>query len=80
MEQLEKALRKLRPDERKKILDILRKLRNRRLENLDLKKLKGRNDIFRVRHGRIRIIYRVDHMGDFFILAIERRSDTTYHF
>jgi len=80
MEQLEKALRKLRPDERKKILDILRKLRNRRLENLDLKKLKGRNDIFRVRHGRIRIIYRVDQKGAIFVLAIERRSDTTYHF
>ena len=44
---------------------------------LDLKKLKGRNDIYRIRKGKIRIIYRVDNK-QIYLLAIERRSENTY--
>lgn len=41
------------------------------------KSLKGRKDIFRVRKGDVRIIYRIQK-GEVFILAIERRSEKTY--
>ena len=44
---------------------------------LDLKKLKGRDDIYRVRKGKIRIIYRLDGK-QIFLLAIERRNENTY--
>lgn len=80
MDKIAKALKKLSPKERELIKEILVKLKNKQLENLDCKKLKGRNDIFRIRKGQLRIIYRQDLKGNIFILAIERRSDTTYNF
>lgn len=80
MDKIGKALRKLTPKERKTIKEILTKLKNQQLNNLDLKKLKGQNDIFRVRKGEIRMIYRQDSTGHILILTIERRNDTTYNF
>ncbi len=80
MDKIEKALQRLRPAERKKIKDILIRLKNHDFKNLDLKKLKGREDIFRIRQGKIRIIYRVDSKDNIFILALQRRNDTTYKF
>ncbi|KKU19494.1 MAG: hypothetical protein UX29_C0003G0033, partial [Parcubacteria group bacterium GW2011_GWA2_46_10] len=44
---------------------------------LDLKKLRGSEDIFRIRKGDIRIIYRRDG-SKLFVLAIERCSEGTY--
>ena len=78
MDKIKKALEKLNPKERKKVKSILIEVKNHRFKNLDIKKLRGRDDIFRVRKGQVRIVYRVDRMGGIFILTIERRSDTTY--
>lgn len=44
---------------------------------LDLKKLKGRNDIYRIRKGKIRIIYRIDGK-QIYLLTIEKRNENTY--
>ena len=77
MDKIEKALRKLNAREKERIKAILKALGLRRLKGLDIKKLRGREDIFRVRKGNIRIIYRI--RGErIFILAIERRSEKTY--
>ncbi|OGZ23470.1 MAG: hypothetical protein A3A08_00945 [Candidatus Nealsonbacteria bacterium RIFCSPLOWO2_01_FULL_41_9] len=80
MDKIEKALQKLTPEEKKTVKDILAKLESRRFKNLNLKKLKGRDDIFRIHKGKIRIIYQLGSSSKIFILAIERRSDTTYNF
>ena len=80
MDRIEKALQKLTPEEREIVRGILARLKNRQFKNLNLKKLKGRDDIFRVRRGKIRIIYRSNSAGQIFILAIERKNDTTYNF
>lgn len=58
------------------IKDILLKITGNDFTGLDLKKLKGRNDVFRVRKGKIRIIFRKTETIS--ILAIERRSDNSY--
>ena len=47
------------------------------MSGLQVAKLKGRQDIFRVRKGRLRIIYRQSGTSTD-ILAIERRSEKTY--
>ena len=78
MDKIQKALKKLRPKERQAVKMILQKLTNLNFSGLDLQKLKGRNDLYRVRKGSMRMIYRVAG-GKIFILAIERRSDTTYN-
>jgi len=78
MDRVEKALKKLNGGERQKIKEILTQLQTGSFENLDIKKLKGRGDIFRVRKGKIRIIYRSDKKKKIYIITIERRTDTTY--
>jgi len=79
MDKIQKALEKLTSKEKKKVKEVLVKLKNQQLRNLDIKKLKGREDIFRVRKGQIRIIYKIDRKGGIFILIIEKRNDTTYN-
>ena len=78
MDKIQKVLAKLTSKEREKIKEILVKLKNHQLEDLDLKKLKGRDDIFRIRKGQIRIIYRMAQNGSIFILTIERKNEATY--
>ena len=78
MDKIEKALKKLTEKERDVVRDLLRCLAGNETENLDIKKLKGHDDIFRVRKASLRIIYRKDPHGRIFLLAIERRSESTY--
>ncbi len=77
MDKIKKALSKLTGEEREKVRGILQGIEKGNFANLDIKKLKARKDIFRVRKGSIRIIYRKTK-DRFFILTIERRSDKTY--
>ncbi|KKS15745.1 MAG: hypothetical protein UU71_C0016G0015 [Parcubacteria group bacterium GW2011_GWB1_41_6] len=78
MDKVTKALKALNEYERKVAKLILEKIIRKDFSNLDIKKLKSREDIFRIRKGKIRIIYRIDKKGEVFILTIERRSDKTY--
>ena len=80
MDRIEKELRKLTSKEREQIADLLRKLAAGKTANLNIKKLKGYNDIFRIRKGGLRIIYRKDAKVKIFVLAIERRREDTYKF
>ena len=77
-DRIEKALGKLSAKERKKIAEILGLIRTGRLDGLDIKKLKGRDDIFRARKGDMRVIFRRATDGTLFVLAVERRTSTTY--
>lgn len=78
MDKIDKALKRLSSNERKIIKPLLEKILNNDLKNLDIKKLKGYDGIFRVRKGKIRVIYKIDKNDEIFILAIERRTDKTY--
>jgi mRNA-degrading endonuclease RelE of RelBE toxin-antitoxin system len=77
MDKIEKALQRLSGKEREWVREVLMKLGQGEPKGLDIKKLKGREDIFRVRRGGIRIIYRVEN-SSIYILAIERRNEETY--
>lgn len=57
--------------------EILTRLQSGSAKGLDIKKLKGREDIFRVRKGDVRIIYQLRD-GGIFVLAIDRRNEKTY--
>ncbi len=76
-DRVEKFLRKLNEKEREVVKQVVQSILDGDTQHLDQKKLRGRDDIFRVRKGDIRIIYRVQD-GKIFILLIERRSDNTY--
>ncbi len=77
MDSIRKALKKLDAREQERVKGILTKLSSGDLQGLDIKKLKGRNDIFRVRKGDLRIVYRQENKS-VFILLIERRNEKTY--
>lgn len=79
MDKIKKALKNLLASDRKIIKDILLKIQFGNWEFLDIKKLKNNDDIFRVRKGKMRIIFKSDKNGNIKILAVEKRSDTTYN-
>jgi len=78
MDKIAKALKKLAVGEKEIVKALLIKIDCRNFNGLDIKKLKGRQDIYRVRKGKIRIIY---HISDnkITILTLERRNDNTYN-
>jgi mRNA-degrading endonuclease RelE of RelBE toxin-antitoxin system len=77
VDKIEKALKKLKKKEKEAIKSILTKVQKEKIRDLDIKKLKGRDDIFRVRKGKIRVVFR-KNSENISILSIERRSDKTY--
>ncbi len=77
MDKIQKALNRLSDKEKIIVTGILQRLESNQIAGLDLQKLKGNKDIFRVRKGDLRIIYR-KVKNRIFVLAIERRSEKTY--
>jgi mRNA-degrading endonuclease RelE of RelBE toxin-antitoxin system len=77
MDKIAKALKKLTDREKEIIKAILVKINCQNFNGLDIKKLKSRQDIYRVRKGKIRIIYQLNNK--IFILTIERKNDNTYN-
>ena len=77
MDKIDKFLKKIPEETRREIHKIISLIIKGDLKSLDIKKLKGRENIFRVRRGKIRIIYGIFD-GETKILAIEKRSDNTY--
>lgn len=79
-DKIRKALDRLSPKERKAIDDLLVKIKNGQFDGLDWRKLKGRDGIYRVRKGEMRIIYRLNASGGVVVLEIGRRNDIAYNF
>lgn len=77
MDKIQKLLNSLSKKEKSKMKEILLKIKSKNLEDLDIKKLKGREDVFRIRKGKLRIIF-IYKKQKIYILSIERRSDNTY--
>ena len=80
MDKVSKALKKFSKKEKQVIGLILKNIKSSKLAGFDIKKLKNKDNIFRIRKGKIRIIYLIYNDGEYKILAIERRNDNTYNF
>jgi len=79
MDKIDKALNELIFKEKGRIKNIIKALQLGRFDNLDIKKLKGFQDVFRVRKGRLRIVYQL--LGrKIIILKIDKRKEDTYKF
>ena len=79
VDKITKELKKYSPKEKKWVDFILQKVKRGDFSDLEIKKLKGRQDIYRVRKSDIRIIYR-NYNGKVSLITIERRSDNIYKF
>ncbi len=72
-----KFIAKLSKTEKVVIVELLEKILANKTDGLQIKKLVGSTDIFRVRKGKFRIIYqktKTDHI----IISVDRRSEKTY--
>ncbi|MEK7147253.1 MAG: hypothetical protein AAB772_03305 [Patescibacteria group bacterium] len=79
MPNLKKLLSKFGKEERGIIASLIDAIVSLNWISLDIKKLKGYHNIFRVRKGKIRIIF-IKDKKEISILAIERRHEDTYKF
>ena len=79
MNKIVKALQNLSSREREIVKNILLKIKDSSLSGFDLKKLKNCDDIFRIRKGKLRIIFKKQADDQYSILTIERRSNKTYN-
>ncbi|HPO11480.1 MAG TPA: hypothetical protein PLM63_02780 [bacterium] len=78
MNQITKELKKLSKKEKEIVKKILIDIKNGDISKYDLKKLKGHDNIYRIRKNKIRIIF-IKDLNNCSILTIERRSDKTYN-
>ena len=79
MNPIKKAFLKLAPKEQVWVNRIITQLNMDDFTGLDVKKLKGWGDIFRIRKGVIRIIYRKSG-PEIVLLFIGRKKENTYDF
>lgn len=79
MPTLKKLLSKFNKAERLVLESLTVQIISLDWRGLNVKKLKGYQDVFRLRKGKIRIIFARDGSKITFF-SIERRSETTYKF
>ncbi len=77
MHRIDKFLARLDAGQRKRALAIVERIERGALSGLDLRKLAGASDTYRVRVGRVRIKFSMDASG-IRILDISLRSENTY--
>lgn len=80
MDRISKVLAKLTDKEKETLAEIFAKIQTGKTLGLDLKKLKGYGNIYRVRFGQWRVIYRIDNKGKIFLVSFDRRNEQTYKF
>lgn len=77
MDKIDKFIRKLSKPQRVQIMFIIERIRGGDISGLDVKKLQGRENEFRVRKGEIRLIFkRIDN--GFYVTDIQWRGSKTY--
>lgn len=77
MDRNEKFLKKLSDREFSSLSKTLRLIKQGDTKTLDIKKLSGHSDVYRVRNGQIQIIF-LANREKIDILEISRRDDKTY--
>ena len=76
-DKIRKLLAKLSAKEREIVKLLLLRIKLDDTDGLDIKQLKGHSELYRVRKGRIRIVYRKTST-EFLIVRIDRRNEKTY--
>lgn len=76
-DKIKKFLAKLSRAELNSIQALLLDIENREFGHLDIKALKGNKDVYRVRKGRLRVIFSAKD-DQIRVISIGRRDDKTY--
>lgn len=78
MDNIQKNLLKFSNQERRSVDILIDKIQSGEVIGLDIKKLAGTDDIFRLRKGSIRMIYRKHKNNKIEWIDITKRSEKTY--
>ena len=78
MNHLEKALARFAPEDRLLMRAVFVRIRADDLLHLDVRKLKGYRNLYRVRLGECRIIFERTDAGENEIVVLTRRNENTY--
>ena len=79
MDKVDKFIKKLSHYEQRRLKEIVDKILAGTVGGLSVKKLKGYDDMFRVRAGNLRVIFKKEKKKNSMnIILIEKRSSTTY--
>jgi len=77
MDKISKLLKKLSSKERERLKETLALLLSDDTASLNVKKLKGADDVYRVRTGNLRVIFQ-KHGKEIQVLEVSRRDENTY--
>lgn len=77
VDQISKVISKLSGPEQKKVWEVFDAILLGKTSGLDIKKIKNENNIFRVRCGQIRVIYKRKG-GKILFISVGRRNEKTY--
>ena len=77
VDRIRKLLKQLTPKESAQLTNLIELVTQNNLRDIDFKKLKGLYDVYRVRKGKFRIIFRKTPTTTL-IIVLERRNDNTY--
>lgn len=77
MHKIDKFLARLDADRREKVLAIVEGINKGNFSGLDMRKLQGSSDVYRVRVGRVRIKFAMNVSG-VRIFSIDNRGENTY--
>ena len=79
MDKLQKLFRRIREVDRDRLIAIISEIKSGKIAHLDVRKLKGKITIYRVRKGRFRILFkRRKDTGEFEITDVKYRDEGTY--
>lgn len=77
MNELQKAIARLFKEHRSTFDSLMIRLLARDFLGLNVGKLKGHKDLYRLKHGKLRIIFQMDQSG-LSVLQVGLRSEKTY--
>jgi len=79
MDKTTKFIRRLSPKERARVTEQITKLLQGETAGLQIKKLTGHTRVYRLRVGRVRIIFMIGNTeNDIEIVQVDFRDDNTY--
>jgi mRNA-degrading endonuclease RelE of RelBE toxin-antitoxin system len=76
-DKIKKFLARLSPQELNRVLAVMYDIENNDIDSLDIKPLKGQKHTYRVRKGRVRIIF-YSKNEKVVIISVSNRDDQTY--
>lgn len=80
MNKAEKFIARLNKRQRDVAIETTQKILSGDLGGLNIKKLQGFDNVYRVRKGDLRFVFKVISNGEHQIVQVTFRDDTTYNF